>query len=66
MANQKLRVVMHHSGRGEVFIDGEKLSCVQSIDIRAAYDEATTAIIKIVPDEIEFEGDAEIMVSSDG
>lgn len=60
MTVANLKIVMTTHGRGEVFVDGHKVSGVKSFRVTAGVDEANTIDLCIHPETIEIEGEFDV------
>ena len=63
MADFKILMTAH--GRGEVFMDGQKIMGVVAVEFRARTDSMNEVILTLHADTVELEGPAE-MRDSDG
>lgn len=61
----KVRIVMSNHGRGEVFIDGNKVEGVRAVSFAAAVDQINVLEIKLGPAEVEIDGVADITTIGD-
>lgn len=55
-----VKIVMEGHGRGKVFIDGEPISRVRSVNLSARVDEANVVTLELLPDKIEVEGEFDV------
>lgn len=61
----KVRIVMFKHGRGEVFIDGERVENVRAVKMSAGVDELNQVEITLTANELEFEGEVEVTTIQD-
>lgn len=57
-----VRIILTGHGRGEVFIDGQKMPGVTAIEFSASTSGKNTLVLTIVPERVEVEGPAEVTV----
>lgn len=55
-ANAVVKIVMTGHGKGEVFVNGEKVPMVSSVEISAVAGACNQVRIELVPDQIEVSG----------
>lgn len=56
MSEPNVRVQMTGHGRGEVFIDGQKVPGVKAVEVMAAVDQLNEVRLTLMPHTIEVEG----------
>ena len=61
----KVRVVLTGHGRGEVFVDGQKVERVKSVALTAAACKENRVTLTLIPDTVEIEGECEVTSMDD-
>lgn len=60
------KIVLSSHGRGEVWRNGEKVSGVRAVTVRAGVDELNIVTLELFATEVEIEGQAEFKEPDDG
>lgn len=57
----KIKIVMTDHCRGKVYLDDVEVRRVKSVRFSSGLDEVNRAYLEILPDQVEIEGDADVL-----
>lgn len=62
MSESSIRIVMSSHGRGEVFIDGEKVKHVTGVEFSGSWNKSNTVTLTLSSPNIQVEGPALVQI----
>lgn len=56
----EVKIVMHAHGRGEVFVDGQKMSGVRAVRFSSEVDQTNRVTLELIAERVEIGGVADV------